>query len=106
MGSGTIQDPSYVRDAFARIADRYVTTNHVLSLGTDILWRKKVARLVRRWNPKRVLDVATGTGDLALEIQDACPQAEIIGSDFCAVITPSEHHDALPRVYFFDFAGD
>lgn len=84
MGAGTIQDPGYVRDAFARIADRYVTTNHVLSLGTDILWRRKVARIVRRWKPARILDVATGTGDLALEIQDVCPEAEIVGSDFCA----------------------
>lgn len=84
MGDGTIQDPGYVRDAFARIADRYVTTNHVLSLGTDILWRRKVARIVRRWKPARLLDVASGTGDLALEIQDACPHAEIIASDFCA----------------------
>lgn len=84
MGAGTIQDPGYVRDAFARIADRYVTTNHVLSLGTDILWRRKVARMVRRWKPSRILDVATGTGDLALEIQDVCPEAEIVGSDFCA----------------------
>jgi demethylmenaquinone methyltransferase/2-methoxy-6-polyprenyl-1,4-benzoquinol methylase len=83
MGEGTIQDPAYVREAFARIADRYVTTNHVLSMGTDILWRKKVARMVRRWKPERVLDVATGTGDLALEIQDACPGVEIVGSDFC-----------------------
>ena len=46
VGAGTIQDPSYVRDAFARIADRYVTTNHVLSMGTDILWRRKVARIL------------------------------------------------------------
>ena len=83
MGQGTIEDPTYVREAFARIADRYVTTNHVLSMGTDILWRRKVARMVRRWSPERVLDVATGTGDLALEIQDACPDAEVIGSDFC-----------------------
>jgi hypothetical protein len=52
VGTGTIQDPSYVREAFARIADRYVTTNHVLS--TDILWRKKVARIVRAWKPARL----------------------------------------------------
>ena len=84
MADGTIQDPGYVREAFARIADRYVTTNHVLSLGTDILWRRKVARIVRRWKPDRVLDVASGTGDLALEIQDTCPEADIIASDFCA----------------------
>lgn len=77
------QDAGFVRGAFAKIADRYVLTNHVLSLGTDILWRKKVGRIVRAWEPERILDVATGTGDLALEMQKACPEAEVTGSDFC-----------------------
>ncbi|MCL4170301.1 UNVERIFIED_CONTAM: hypothetical protein GTU68_036444, partial [Idotea baltica] len=77
------QDPKFVKGAFAKIADRYVLTNHVLSAGTDILWRKKVGRIVREWNPKKVLDVATGTGDLALEIQKKCPEAEVLGTDFC-----------------------
>ena len=62
------QDAGYVREAFAKIADRYVVTNHVLSAGTDILWRRKVARIVKKWEPARILDVATGTGDLALEM--------------------------------------
>ncbi|MBK1791532.1 ubiquinone/menaquinone biosynthesis methyltransferase [Persicirhabdus sediminis] len=79
-----MQDPNFVRKAFSKIADRYVLTNHVLSMGTDILWRKKVGRIVKAWQPKSVLDVATGTGDLALEIQDRCPDAEVTGSDFCA----------------------
>jgi demethylmenaquinone methyltransferase/2-methoxy-6-polyprenyl-1,4-benzoquinol methylase len=78
-----MQDPVYVKGAFARIARRYVLTNHVLSLGTDILWRRKVARIVAGWQPRRVLDVATGTGDLALAIARACPGAEVTGSDFC-----------------------
>ena len=78
------QDAGYVREAFAKIADRYVVTNHVLSAGTDILWRRKVARIVRDWKPKRILDVATGTGDLALEMQKLCPDAEIVATDFCA----------------------
>jgi demethylmenaquinone methyltransferase/2-methoxy-6-polyprenyl-1,4-benzoquinol methylase len=77
------RDPAYVRDAFARIARRYVTANHVLSLGIDILWRRKVARIVASWKPDRVLDVASGTGDLALEISRRCPEAEITASDFC-----------------------
>ena len=102
MGAGNIQDPSYVREAFARIADRYVTTNHVLSLGTDILWRRKVARLVRSWRPRRVLDVATGTGDLALEIQDACPEAEITGSDFCAEMLAHARRRGLARTLVAD----
>lgn len=102
MGAGTIQDPSYVRDAFARIADRYVTTNHVLSMGTDILWRRKVARIVKAWNPARVLDVATGTGDLALEIQDKCPQAEVTGSDFCAEMLAHATRRGLARTLVAD----
>ncbi len=78
-----MQDPQYVKQAFSRIADRYRVTNHVLSVGTDILWRKKVGRIVAEWQPKTILDVATGTGDLALEIQKQCPDAEMTGSDFC-----------------------
>lgn len=102
MADGTIQDPSYVRKAFARIADRYVMTNHVLSLGTDILWRRKVARIVRTWKPNRVLDVATGTGDLALEIQDACPDTEVTGSDFCAEMLAHAGRRGLARTYVAD----
>ncbi len=77
-------DAVYVRDAFARIADRYVVTNHVLSGGMDIWWRRVVTSRIRKWRPRRLLDVASGTGDLALEIQDACPDCEVIASDFCA----------------------
>jgi demethylmenaquinone methyltransferase/2-methoxy-6-polyprenyl-1,4-benzoquinol methylase len=76
-------DAVYVRDAFARIADRYVCTNHVLSCGADIWWRKVVTSRIRRWQPARVLDVASGTGDLALEIQNQCPDCEVTASDFC-----------------------
>ena len=77
-------DATYVRDAFARIADRYVLTNHVLSLGTDIWWRRVVTSKIKKWQPANLLDVASGTGDLALEIQDECPDCEVIASDFCA----------------------
>ena len=79
-------DAVYVHDAFARIADRYVLTNHVLSGGMDIIWRKIVTAHIRKWQPARLLDVASGTGDLALEIQDQCPQCEVIASDFCAAM--------------------
>lgn len=77
-------DAVYVRDAFARIADRYVLTNHVLSCGADIWWRRVVTARIRKWKPKRLLDVASGTGDLALEIQDHIPDCEVTASDFCA----------------------
>ncbi len=77
------QDPEFVKGAFARICKKYSLANHVLSMGTDILWRRKVGRLVAEHKPGRILDVATGTGDLALELQRSCPDAEVMGADFC-----------------------
>jgi demethylmenaquinone methyltransferase / 2-methoxy-6-polyprenyl-1,4-benzoquinol methylase len=77
-------DAAYVRDAFARIADRYVVTNHLLSGGMDLWWRHLVTRRIRKWKPRQLLDVASGTGDLALKIQADCPDCEVIASDFCA----------------------
>ncbi len=50
----------------------------------DIWWRRVVTSRIRRWNPASVLDVASGTGDLALEIQDACQDCDVIATDFCA----------------------
>src|SRR6187401_50921 len=76
------QDAAFVRRAFASIAPRYVLTNHVLSLGTDVLWRWKTARAVAALKPRLVLDLATGTGDLAAEVQARCPAAQVIGADF------------------------
>ena len=64
-----MQDPEYVKNAFSGIAKKYVITNHILSLGIDILWRRKVAKLVSEKKPNRILDLATGSGDLALEIE-------------------------------------
>ncbi len=78
------QNPAFVHRAFASIAKRYVLTNHVLSLGIDVLWRRKVARLVAETNPKLILDVATGSGDLAQSVQAGSPEARVIAADFCA----------------------
>ena len=78
-----MQDPAKVRGIFSAIADRYDLANHVLSGGLDFLWRAKAVRMVRAWGPTRVLDLATGSGDLALAMQKAMPQATIVGADFC-----------------------
>jgi demethylmenaquinone methyltransferase/2-methoxy-6-polyprenyl-1,4-benzoquinol methylase len=82
-------------EMFDRIAARYDFVNRVLSLGLDQRWRRRVVRALgldtkRRgkdvrgqWfgDRPRVLDVATGTGDLAIEIARACPGATVVGLD-------------------------
>ena len=77
-------DPAYVRNAFARIADRYVLTNHVLSGGMDFWWRHVVTKRIKQLRPRKLMDVASGTGDLALKIQDELPDCEVMATDFCA----------------------
>jgi demethylmenaquinone methyltransferase/2-methoxy-6-polyprenyl-1,4-benzoquinol methylase len=78
-----MQQPEKVRTLFATIAARYDLANHLLSGGLDFLWRRRAARIVRDWAPRTVLDLATGSGDLALRIARACPEAAVTGADFC-----------------------
>ncbi len=70
-----------VRDMFDRIAPRYDLLNHTLSLNIDRLWRRRVVCEVRRSNPARVLDMATGTGDLAIELARRLPGVHVTGVD-------------------------
>lgn len=77
------QDPQFIQRIFSTIAHRYDLANHALSLGMDFLWRARAAKIVQGWAPCRALDLATGSGDLAIAVASACPAAEITGADFC-----------------------
>jgi demethylmenaquinone methyltransferase/2-methoxy-6-polyprenyl-1,4-benzoquinol methylase len=67
---------------FGRIARRYDLANHLLSAGADICWRRRAAKMVERWRPTHILDLASGSGDLALALQHRLPEATIIAADF------------------------
>lgn len=66
---------------FDNIAKRYDFLNHFLSLGIDRSWRKKAIAELKELQPKRVLDVATGTADVALEVYNQVKPEKIVGID-------------------------
>ena len=72
-----------VAQMFDTISGNYDGLNRVISFGIDIKWRKKVLQLVSDKNPKTVLDIATGTGDLAILMTETTAE-KIIGLDISA----------------------
>lgn len=69
-----------IRSMFNSIAHRYDFLNHFLSMGIDRLWRKKLVKLASGSKPEHILDVATGTADLAIEFAKTKPK-KITGID-------------------------
>ncbi len=93
------QDPEFIRETFAGIAPRYDLANHVLSGGIDFLWRARAARLVAETHPKRILDVATGSGDLAVALAKANPSAVVAGVDFCVPMLEIAATKGIPILF-------
>lgn len=77
-------DPTAVQTMFARIAHRYDLANRLLSGGADVRWRRRLVAAVRHAQPQVVLDLATGSGDVAFALGRSLPaDVQIIGMDFC-----------------------
>ena len=76
------QSPEAISAMFGRVAPRYDLLNHVLAGGLDLLWRRKLVSAVAAQRPARVLDLATGSGDVLLALRRA-GMAHVAGADFC-----------------------
>lgn len=70
-----------VREMFDNIAPKYDLLNHTLSMSIDRVWRRRVVGEVRRAKPGRILDVATGTGDLAIAMARRIRDEQVLGVD-------------------------
>ena len=70
-----------VREMFDNIAPKYDLLNHTLSMSIDRVWRRRVVGEVRRAKPGRILDVATGTGDLAIAMARCIRDVQVLGVD-------------------------
>lgn len=99
--TGEIEHATAVREMFSGIAGKYDFLNHFLSLNIDKRWRRKVFKKIEPilQSPKSVvLDVACGTGDLAIELSRG--EARIIGTDFCRPMLAIAHDkdESIPFV--------
>ncbi len=81
--SAVDKSPRKIREMFDQISPRYDFLNHLLSLNTDVAWRRRAAELVapEGSRPARLLDVCSGTGDLAFELRRRWG-CEVTGTDF------------------------
>ena len=79
----TASKKEQVTTMFDTISTNYDGLNRVISFGIDVKWRKKVVKFVAQVKPQRILDVATGTGDLAINLVNT-GASEIIGLDISA----------------------
>ncbi|MBW4361962.1 bifunctional demethylmenaquinone methyltransferase/2-methoxy-6-polyprenyl-1,4-benzoquinol methylase UbiE [Flavobacterium taihuense] len=81
--NSTLSKKEQVAKMFDTISGNYDSLNRVISFGIDVKWRKKVLQLVAKTNPENILDIATGTGDLAILLAQTKAK-KIIGLDISA----------------------
>jgi demethylmenaquinone methyltransferase/2-methoxy-6-polyprenyl-1,4-benzoquinol methylase len=100
-------DPAAVNAMFGRIARRYDFANHLLSGGLDFTWRRRLVREVRRQGPTTIVDLATGSGDVAFALRRGLAETvAITGLDFCQpMLAEAERKKARdPRFATLHFA--
>ena len=91
-----------VREMFDNIAPRYDLLNHTLSVNIDRIWRRRAVNEVRRANPRRILDVATGTGDLAIALARRIRDVQVMGVDLSRPggwTAASSSNGAMPNIW-------
>ena len=98
-----------VQKMFAGIAKRYDLANLLLSGGCCLYWTRRLVARVKKCAPKEVADLATGSGDVALELKRRLPHARVRGFDFCEemLVVARERAQKIPGAETVEFAfGD
>lgn len=74
----------FVKNMFNNISQTYDVLNDILSLGIHRIWKKKLVQEALKNNPQKILDCATGTGDIAISMKRTLPETNVTGIDFSA----------------------
>lgn len=106
--SKSAEKRAYVQRMFSRIARRYDLLNRLMSLGRDQSWRRFAARQARIPPGGQVLDIATGTGDVARAVLEVEPTARVVGVDFALPMLELAQAklDGHPRQHLSFASGD
>lgn len=86
-----------VEAMFDSIAPAYDFMNRAMTLGIDRWWRRLAVKIVKRSNPRRILDVATGTGDFAIGLYDKIHPQQVVGIDLSQGMLDVAHHKVEKR---------
>ncbi len=98
-------DPTSIQELFSKIATRYELANHLLSGGMDFWWRRVTACEVAKKRPSLILDIATGSGDLAATVLKKIPTAKIMGVDFCQEMLAEAARKQIPSLSLLQADG-
>lgn len=94
---------SFIKNMFNHIALTYDLLNNVLSLGTHHLWKKKLVHEAIKERPLKILDCATGTGDIAMSMKTLSPKSSVVGIDFSAEMLKSARKKQVAKKLDIDF---
>lgn len=95
------KDPQKIQSMFSKVASGYDLANTVLSMGIHHLWRHQLVGWAELKPSEKILDCATGTGDLALKMKATSPTSEVIGTDFCEpMLAVARQKDLKGKVHF------
>jgi demethylmenaquinone methyltransferase/2-methoxy-6-polyprenyl-1,4-benzoquinol methylase len=95
------KDPVKIQGMFSQVAENYDRANTVLSMGIHHLWRTQLVNWAGLEHEEKILDCATGTGDLALKMKRLSPSSEVVGSDFCQpMLDKAREKDPANEVHF------
>ena len=94
-----------IKNLFSEIATRYELANHLLCGGVDLWWRHVTALEVAEKKPHLILDLATGSGDLAVALLKKIPTAQITGVDFCEEMLEQAAKKNIPNLHLIAADG-
>lgn len=101
MQIDTSKDANKIQTMFSHVAANYDRANTILSMGVHHVWRHQLVKWAGLEHEEKILDCATGTGDLAIKMKKVSPMSEVVGTDFCEpMLEKAREKDPTHQIHF------